>query len=192
MRTADADILIIPGWSGSEEDHWQTRWQNRLKTARRVEQEDWYNPSLDAWKDRIKAAVAKADRPVVLVAHSLGVATTVHAAADLPAEKVAGAFLVAPADVDNSGQWPITRGYDPTRSLDGFAPVPRETLPFPAMLVASANDPYCSLERARELAGSWGAEFVEAGDCGHFNVASGHGPWPEGLLRFGLFMKDLG
>ncbi len=192
MRTADAEILIIPGWSGSEEDHWQSRWQRSLKTARRVEQEDWFEPSLDAWRGRIQAAVAEAARPVVLVAHSLGVATTVHAAAALPHERIAGAYLVAPADVDNADKWPITRGYDPVHSLQGFAPVPRERLPFPSMLVASANDPYCSLKRAKELAGNWGAKVIEAGECAHLNVSSGHGPWPEGLLRFGLFMKELG
>lgn len=192
MRAAEADILIIPGWSGSEEDHWQSRWERSLKTARRVEQEDWFEPSLEAWTGRITAAVADATRPVVLVAHSLGVATAVHAAPALPPGKVVGAYLVAPADVDNADKWPVTRGYDPTRSLHGFAPLPKARLPFTAMLVASATDPYCGLDRAKELAACWGAEIIETGDCGHLNVSSGHGPWPEGLLRFGLFMKGLG
>ncbi|MBU2582182.1 MAG: alpha/beta hydrolase [Alphaproteobacteria bacterium] len=192
MRAAEADILIVPGWSGSEDDHWQSRWQRNLKTARRVEQEDWFEPSLDAWIERIKAAVEAARRPVVLVAHSLGAATTVHAASRLPAGKVAGAFLVAPADVDNADKWPVTRGYDPVKSLKGFAPLPREPLPFPAMLVASSNDPYCAFARACELSAFWGAHLIEAGECGHINVTSGHGPWPEGTLRFGLFMKGLG
>lgn len=192
MRAADADILILPGWSGSEEDHWQSRWQRNLKTARRVEQEDWHNPSLEAWTQRIAAAVETAERPVVLVAHSLGVAATAHAAANFPSRKVAGAFLVAPADVDNADKWPLTRGYDPTKSLVGFAPLPRARLPFPSMLVASSNDPYCSFSRACELAAFWGAHLIEAGECGHINVTSGHGPWPEGTLRFALFMKELG
>ncbi|KUO57767.1 MAG: alpha/beta hydrolase [Alphaproteobacteria bacterium BRH_c36] len=192
MRAAEADILIVPGWSGSEEDHWQSRWERSLKTARRVQQEDWYQPSLTAWTHRIQTAVEEAVLPVVLVAHSLGVATAVHAAATLPPGKVVGAYFVAPADVDHADQWPLTRGYDPIRSLSGFSPMPTARLPFPAMLVASANDPYCSLERARDMAAGWGAEFIEAGECGHLNVSSGHGPWPEGLLRFGLFMKGLG
>jgi hypothetical protein len=192
MRAADADILIVPGWSGSEEDHWQSRWQRNLKTARRVEQEDWFTPNLEAWTGRVVAAVEACQRPVVIVAHSLGVATTVHAAAALPVERIAGVFLVAPADVDNADKWPVTRGYDPIQSLVGFAPLPRQRLPFPSMLVASSNDPYCSFARACELSAFWGAHLIEAGECGHINVTSGHGPWPEGTLRFALFMKELG
>jgi hypothetical protein len=34
--------------------------------------------------------------------------------------------------------------------------------------------------RARWLAKRWGAEFVDMGEAGHINVASGFGPWPEG------------
>ena len=49
MKTADVDILIIPGWSSSGPDHWQTRWETRLPNARRVEQEDWYKPTRDGW-----------------------------------------------------------------------------------------------------------------------------------------------
>ena len=37
-------------------------------------------------------------------------------------------------------------------------------------------------ERARVIANLWEASFVDAGDAGHLNVASGHGAWPEGRL----------
>ena len=36
-------------------------------------------------------------------------------------------------------------------------------------------------DRARVLANLWEAAFVDAGDAGHINVASGHGAWPAGL-----------
>ena len=29
------------------------------------------------------------------------------------------------------------------------------------------------------------------GDAGHLNTASGHGPWPEGSMRFAMFLKTL-
>lgn len=191
MRTSDVDILIVPGWSSSGPDHWQSRWQRSLTTARRVEQDDWLTPVRDRWVERIAAEVARATRPPVLVAHSLGCAAVVHAARKLPRGLVAGAYLVAPADVDNASLWPMTAGYTFEATHGGFAPLPTEPLPFPALVVASADDPYCILARARSLAQSWGAGFVDAGNCGHINVASGHGPWPEGLLRFGSFLKGL-
>ncbi len=194
MKTSEADILIVPGWSSSGPDHWQTRWERNLKTARRVEQEDWVRPDRDAWVARIVEAAAQSVRPVVLVAHSLGAIAVAHAGARLarlPAPPI-GAFLVAPADVDNAPAWPVTAGETfGARQETGFAPAPRAILPFPSVLVASANDPYCSLERARAFAAAWGSAVIESGDVGHINVASGHGPWPDGLLAFGLFLQRL-
>jgi uncharacterized protein len=85
---------------------------------------------------------------------------------------VQGALLVAPSD-------PAGPNYP--RGPVGFAPVPMRRLPFPSIVVASGNDPYVSFGRAREYADAWGAVLVALGDAGHINVASGHGPWPEGF-----------
>lgn len=192
MRTSDVDILIVPGWSSSGPDHWQTRWERHFSTARRVEQDDWICPVKDRWVGRILESVAVSQRPPVLVAHSLGAATVVHAAAKLPKGMVAGAFLVAPADTDNAEAWPVTQGERFSARDGGFAPLPEARLPFASMVLASANDPYCSPQRARHLAGAWGSTLIEVGKVGHINVASGHGPWPDGLIRFGLFLRQLG
>lgn len=183
MRSADVDILIIPGWMNSGPDHWQSRWARNFKTARRIEQDDWDTPRRDDWVRNIRAAVDNASRPAVLVAHSCGVTAAVHAAPHLTAGKVAGAFLVAAPDLDGSELWPSKGG--------GFAPTPLEPLPFPSVLIASSQDPHCAPERAREFAHAWRSTLVEAGNVGHLNTESGHGPWPEGLLRFGQFLRDL-
>ncbi len=109
----------------------------------------------------------------------------------MPKGFISGAFLVAPADVDKAADWPATDGatFDAVKS--GFAPLPLGPLPFPSVLIASSTDPYCSLERATELAKGWGSELVEAGDAGHINTAAGYGPWPDGALRFGTFRRTL-
>jgi predicted alpha/beta hydrolase family esterase len=191
MRTSEVDILIVPGWSSSGPDHWQSRWERTLKTARRVEQENWVVPEREAWVGRIIETIVQSTRPVVLVAHSLGVAAVAHMAQRIPKGFLSGAFLVAPADVDNAADWPETEGFKLDGRASGFAPLPLDPLPFPSVLVASSNDPYCRIERATELANAWGATLVEAGDVGHINGASGHGPWPEGVLRFGSFLQGL-
>lgn len=183
MKTADCDILILPGYAGSEEEHWQTRWAGRLRTARVVEQADWHQPDPEAWRDRIVEAVTAATRPVVLIAHSLGVVAAVEAAPRFPPGTVRGALLVAFPDIEAGAGLP--------ESVRAFAPVPRAPLPFPSLLVASRTDPHCSYERAEEYGNAWGAAVVDAGESGHINVASGHGPWPEGLMRLAGFMKDL-
>lgn len=184
MKSSEADILIVPGWSGSGPDHWQSRWEARLPTAQRLEQEDWYKPERDAWANRIVAAVRAATRPVVIVAHSAGVSAVAHAAEHLKPGEVAGAFLVAPASERAKRAIP-GMGED-------FIPHRREKLPFPSVLIASTTDPYCSHDEAKALAEAWGSEFVDAGDGGHLNSESGHGPWPDGLLRFASFLKGLG
>jgi uncharacterized protein len=191
MRTAEVDILIIPGWSGSGPDHWQTRWERSLKTARRVEQADWHIPDQAAWTLAIKHAISTCERPVILVAHSLGVIAAVHALTDHYPATVRGAFLVALADVEHASTWPLTQGQTLPPTARGFAPIPAQTLPCPSAVIASANDPYCSLDRARTFAKSWGSKLFEAGDVGHINADSGHGPWPDGLMQFGWFMRHL-
>lgn len=191
MRTSDVDILIVPGWSGSGADHWQTRWERTLKTARRVEQDNWLAPDAEAWVGSIIESAVQSSRPVVVVAHSLGVAAVAHLAKRIPKGFLSGAFLVAPADVDHASEWPETEGLTFDALASGFAPLPRDPLPFPSVLVASSTDPYCSMDRATALAADWGATLVDAGDAGHINSASGFGPWPDGVLRFGAFLRTL-
>lgn len=183
MRTSDCDLLIVPGLDGSGPDHWQSRWEAKLSTARRVEQESWSRPDAHAWTARLVKAVEAAERPVVLVAHSLGVVTAARSAPLLPPGRVRGAFLVCPPDVDRPD---VVPGLDPA-----FAPLPRDPLPFPSVLVASRTDPYCAYERADDVAAAWGSVLVDAGESGHVNVESGHGPWPEGLMRLAGFLRNL-
>jgi predicted alpha/beta hydrolase family esterase len=57
--------------------------------------------------------------------------------------------------------------------------------------VASRDDPYDAPGFAAAKAAQWGARLVDAGEAGHVNVASGHGPWPDGLLQLAGFLKTL-
>ena len=182
MRTQDADILIIPGLGNSGPDHWQSRWEAKLTTARRVEQRDWARPDACDWSDRIAEAIGSATKPVVLVAHSLGVIASVHAAQKLDG-RIAGGFFVAP---------PSERAMEGVAAIDpGFRPIPNAPLAFPSVLVASRDDPYASYGETEDMAYAWGAALADAGLSGHINAASGHGPWPEGLMRFASFLKKL-
>jgi uncharacterized protein len=183
MRSSEADILIIPGLGNSGTGHWQTRWEAKLSSARRVELDDWDAPRRDAWVDRIVTAVEEAERPVVIIAHSLGCIAVAHAAAGFPPGRVKGALLVAPASA---------RSIEEVEAIDpAFAPIPIDPLPFPSLLVASRTDPLTSFAEAEEIAGLWGSLLLDAGDAGHLNVESGHGPWPEGLMRFAAFLARL-
>jgi serine hydrolase len=182
MKSSETDIIIVPGYKGSGPDHWQTRWESKLSTARRAQMGDWHKPVFDDWRDNLVGEVARSLRPVVLVGHSIGSQVIVHAA-DQYDRPVAGAFLVAPPDVENPAIRP--------RHLLTFGPYRRDPLPFPSVTIASRSDPFCSFEKAEEMAASWGSLFLDGGDNGHLNHESGHGPWPEGLMVFARFLARL-
>ncbi|MDG2522535.1 alpha/beta hydrolase [Caulobacter segnis] len=172
-------ILILPGLHGSEEDHWQSQWERLLPQAERVVQADWSDPLRTDWLLRLDRALER--RPgAFLVAHSLGCALVAHHAELTGGQSVAGALLVAPADVERPGaREPLTR----------FAPLPRKALPFPSVLVASRDDPWMAFSRARALAEHWGSRFVDVGPLGHINVAAGVGPWIDGLRHLTDLME---
>ena len=182
MKSSDVDILIVPGYTNSGPEHWQSRWQSKLGSARRVEQAEWSKPVREDWVQRVIEEVAVATKPVVLVAHSLGVAAAIHAGPHLGG-KVAGAFLVAPPDVANVASRP--------KHLMTFGPYPREPLTFPSLVVASRNDPFGTYEHADDIAAAWGSLLLDAGEAGHINTESGHGPWPEGTMVFAQFLSRL-
>lgn len=165
-------LLVIPGLHGSGSGHWQRHWAEELESVRLVEQDDWDRPDLAAWSKRVIDAI-EASPGAFIAAHSLGAVLSVHLAAKRPDLPIAGLLLVAPADVD--------RHVAAHPGLATFAPLPLVPLGRPAIVVASRNDPWMSLERARVLSDMWEAGFVDAGKAGHINAESGLGAWDAGL-----------
>ena len=118
--------------------------------------------------------------------------------------RLAAEFAALAPSVHNTQPWRFVAGphtlevhTDPQRNLgyldpDGrqmhiscglaaeFARLPRMPLTFPSLVVCSSDDPYCSVERSRALAGIWRSEMVEIGAAGHINSASGLGDWDAG------------
>lgn len=162
-------VLIVPGLGDSGPEHWQSRWEADEPSWRRVRQADWKRPRCADWVQTLDEAVRSAGGPVVIVAHSLGCATVGHwSRRD---RKIQGALLVAPTDVEASSC---------PKGPEGFAPIPLALYAFPSIVVASRDDPYVSLSRARFFAEAWGSAFVTAGSLGHINADSGIGRWEEG------------
>ncbi len=170
-------ILIIPGQGNSGPGHWQSLWEANLPYASRVQMPNWDFPHRPDWVEALDAAVRRANEtgPPLLVAHSLGCLAVVHWA-DAYRRPIHGALLVAPPDVEAP---------EHREAFASFAPIPLHALPFDSRVVASSNDPYVSVARAREFADAWLSRFTEVGPRGHLNTASGHGPWAlgEGLLE---------
>ncbi|GAB4429567.1 MAG: alpha/beta hydrolase [Turneriella sp.] len=165
--------IIVPGLGNSGPAHWQSLWQNTLPGAVRCEQQDWEQPRKVDWLATLDSCVQSADDSCLLIAHSLGVALVAHWAMEFHSNKVAGALLVSPSDVDSPAHTP--------ESVRDFAPMPLSPLPFRSIVVASSNDPFVTLARAQHFADTWQAELVSIGPCGHINADSGLGEWPQGL-----------
>lgn len=180
------DFLVVPGRENAPAVHWQSHWLGAFANSSRLIQLDWSRPEVGAWTSRLDAAVAAAPRRVVLIGHSVGVATILRwtqQASQPQVAKVAGAFLAAPTNVE-----------DPDPSFDvvrSFAPMPLSRLPYPALVVASRDDPRVKMARAREFAQAWGADFADIGEAGHIGSAAGLGMWPTGLLLLGGLLARI-
>jgi predicted alpha/beta hydrolase family esterase len=178
------DFLLLPCRDNAGPDHWQSHWQAALPHMTRVEQDEWVSPEYAPWAARLDDYVARAWRPIVLIAHSLGTSLIMHWALTADTSRIAGAFMVAPSDRGPADIWP-----DAAKS--GFAPMVLRPLPFPAMVLASQNDPYVAFDRAKLFAAAWRATLVDMGQSGHMGNAAGLGLWPEGLVHFGVFLGAL-
>jgi len=178
-------VLILPGLAGSGPSHWQSLWE-QTHGYHRVEQANWNQPKLGDWLLNLERAVADAPSGVVLVAHSLACSLVAHFAqrAGGAPQRVRGAFLVSPADVESRRCTP--------EEVRCFSPIPLEPLPFPARVVASSDDPYVDRERAEFFAQRWGAEFIDIGRAGHINASSGLGAWPEGHRQLEACLNTWG
>jgi len=175
-----ATALIVPGLNGSGEQHWQSFWERERADCRRADLGAWEDPEPDQWIQRLDEEIQAQPGPVILVAHSLGCIATalwsqeyLHKRRDI----VKGALLVAPCDPEAPGA---------CHALQRFAPTPRARLDMRTILVASTNDPYASLNRAKLMAKAWGSEFVNVGTQGHINAQSSLGAWAFGQTLLGL------
>jgi predicted alpha/beta hydrolase family esterase len=178
--TNDFDFLVLPGLGNSGVDHWQSFWCLALRNATRVIQDDWDNPRPEAWLKNLDAAIAGGTRPAILICHSLSCSLAAHWAARGEAGRVKAAFLVAPSDVDRPEHTPD--------SVRTFAPMPLKVFPVPSLVVASSDDPYVKVERAKAFAKAWGSDYCEIPELGHINSASRLGFWPQGLLLLGQLL----
>lgn len=178
------NYLIVPGLNNSGPAHWQSFWAKSLSKATRVEQRCWDHPEKTEWVETLDRTVRGLVGDTLIVAHSLGVSTVVNwllqskACGTLPAY-VKGAFFVSPSDVDN------------VEVIRSFAPMPLLKLPVPSCVLASINDPFVSMERARFFAAAWGADLFDVGNLGHINAESNLGEWELGRRILSAFEKSL-
>ena len=171
-------ILLLPGWQDSGPGHWQTLWE-QAHGHQRVQQADWLWPRRGDWMMQLEETLLADERPALLAAHSLGChLVAAWAARSQHTQRVVGALLVVPPDIERADMPP---------QVQAWAPIQRRPLPFASTVVLSADDPFCAPERGQQLAAGWGSRTVTLGRADHINADSGLGDWPEGLA----LLQDL-
>jgi predicted alpha/beta hydrolase family esterase len=181
--------IIVPGWNGSDSAHWQSVWETDwLPGATRIAPASWTHPERDDWVDAIGRSVRASDGDeVVLVAHSLGCYAVAHWLASAPHDdraSVRGAFLVAPPDQEAESY--------PAELLSTFLDSNPVAVSVPGVLVASDDDPYCTLDAAARKADDWQLPLVSTGPLGHINSDSNLADWPLGQRLLTTFTAGLG
>ncbi len=162
--------FTLPGYGGSSAEHWQSYFEAKLPNCERIEQANWDGPDRESWVNNVEAKISGCeDKEIILIAHSLGCITTAHWVKQFQ-KKVKAALLVAPPDLENQDH-----------GFTSFTPTPLEKLPFPTILVASDNDPWCAKKQSEFLAGKWGSRLVVLEQAGHINADAGFGQWDAGL-----------
>jgi predicted alpha/beta hydrolase family esterase len=158
-------LLVIPGLNDSGPAHWQTWLQGQYgRRALRVEQDDWANPDLERWAQRVEVTLARHPRVRwVAVAHSFGCLALLRFLAQ-GGEGVQAALLVAPADPAKFGV---------------ATKLPHAHLAVPSVLLASENDPWMRFESVCAWGRVWGSQLISLGAAGHVNVDAGFGRLPQ-------------
>jgi len=116
----------------------------------------WDNPHRNTWVNKLNLAIHRAGSPVVLVADGFACLAAIWwAEYERPkyGSPIAGALLVSPPDVDRPGSDP---------RLARFGSCPSQPLPFPAFVVAGANESAELKNTYRRLSVEWGCRYLDA------------------------------
>lgn len=179
------NVLIVPGYHGSGNAHWQTWLERQIHTAKRVSGIHWDQPIVHDWTKAIIDELEASSHKTVIIAHSFGCLASAMAITSRP-DHVAGAILVAPADPQRFGLFGARKGHLANHPSIAEQ-LPNGSLNVPGLVIGSRNDRWMKLQHAYAWSQRWNLEFHDAGEAGHINVDSGFGPWP--LIK--LFTESL-
>lgn len=165
-----------------DDDHWISRWQRSIASAQWLERaanpdaQSGAQSGVPSGADALVAQSEALSHPIVVVTHGHGVEVLLSARDQPKSPAIRGAFIVAP-----------------TLNESRLADISGEpsALPCPSVVIAPDDHPVLTASAAQNFAAYLGGHYVSAGTVGRLDAGSGHGPWPEGLMRLGWFLKRL-
>ncbi len=173
--------LIIPGWQGSDDDHWQSWLEHELHAAGRVTRRppfaDLHNPDLDDWLTALRSSLSRLpNEGFDVVAHSLGAVLWLHHAAGQPeTPRPARVLLVSPPSPQTAIP-ELAAFYPPPFAAAAVGRAATGTF-----LVAGDDDPYLTEGIVAAYAEPLGLSSAVVEGGGHLSANSGYGPWPAVL-----------
>ena len=179
--TRTVATVVVPGWQGSGEGHWQTWLAAQLVEAGREvrypEFADLDNPDLDDWISALRRSLAGLpDDGFDVVAHSLGAVLWFHhVATGSDSPRPARVLLVSPPSPTTTIP-EIASFFPPPLDIDAVRHAADGTV-----LVASDNDEYIpeGIQAAYAVPLKIATTIVP--NAGHLNTESGYGEWPNVL-----------
>jgi predicted alpha/beta hydrolase family esterase len=170
-------FLVLHGWENHRPNgHWQ-RWlvtelraRGELAVYPQLPNPD--QPDLDEWLGAVLAEwelLPEGER--VVVAHSLGASTWIHAV-DRYGVAADRTLLVAP---------PGPSALIEHAPISAWSPMPDDLDGSSWTLACSDNDPFCVEGTATWAGGAYACEVHEISGAGHLAMDDGYGPWPWAL-----------
>ena len=177
-------VLLLHGWGGSNFPHWQSWLAGELAkdygnvSFLRFSNYDF--PNFSTWKKELTTHLEDF-KPDIVICHSVANTLWFHLCNTNAIEKVQKLYLVAPP----SKKCDIVE-------LESFFPLemPKNAHANETILVTSTDDPYMSMDEAKELQDSLGVEMIVLENAGHINADSGYGEWPWILKKIKEDLKN--
>ena len=162
-------VLILHGWGGSDEPHWQWWLKGQLlEKGYEVSFPSFPNrdfPKFDEWMNTLEKEY-NSFQPDIVVCHSLANILWFHFAQNNTLRELDKLMLVAPV-----------RKTCNIKELKSFFPypIPKKLNAKEIIMVGSTNDPYLSTEEAIGLQSDLNIGLKILDNAGHINAESGFG-----------------
>jgi len=164
-------VLLLHGWGGSDYPHWQSWLAGEIAKeygcVNFLKFSNFDAPKLDVWMQELQYALDDF-KPDIVICHSLANTLWFHLCNTKTVQKIEKLYLVAPPSLTCN-----------VKELNEFFPLhpPKNLYAKETLLITSDNDPYMSVDEAKDLQQSLHVTMKVLKNAGHINADSGYGEW---------------